>query len=93
MHRYACKLFAHNNAMKYADAPKRNAWLKPSSIPIAVVITDPSTDITPFTPHIQGIFWLDDCARTRKPEGNGMPIKKPSGLRRITEIIILVNAS
>jgi hypothetical protein len=58
-----------------------------------VVITDPNTDIIPFIPHIQGMLWLDSSSRVRNPEGKGIPMKNPSGMSKIIEIIILIEES
>lgn len=53
--------------------------LNPIAMPVIAARVEPRTEAEPLMLQIQGMFSLENSPRKRMPEGNGIPMKKPSG--------------
>lgn len=72
-------------ANRYPSAPISNAALYPNENATSIIAVEPSTDAAPLIAKPQST----NSPTLFVPLGNGIPIKNPSGIIRITIISIL----
>ena len=71
--------------IKYAPAEQRRTPLYPKEMATITANMALNTDEQPFTHHAQGIISLEYLRKIPIPNGKGIPISMPKGVRRRTE--------
>lgn len=80
---------AVKKARIYAAPPNQRTPLKPMTMASMMVSMGARTEKQPLTAQAQGISEGFSAPRLFRPSGNGIPMRRPSGIKTINTIIIL----